>query len=492
MFSHQILTIFILSLVLSSLALPYAVSSRMNLWSWLMVYFGPVMALSLTVFSFVTETPLKVDLYISQIEGLSVGFYLDILSGFILSFVLVIGAIVVCFSYRYLEMDLKRKDFLRSTSYTLCAVTTMLLSNNFIQFFIFWVLTSYFLHKLLTHVPNDKEALNSARQKFWISRLGDLFLVIAISIYYIEFQTFSFVNFSELTSVNDFRLELIGFLLVLGAITKSAQWPFHFWLPNTMNTPTPVSAIMHAGIINSGGYLLIRMSPLLNQTLYSLPFLATIGALTAFLGVMMMWAQTDIKKSLAYSTISQMGFMMLQIGVGAYGLALVHMLGHALYKAYSFLTIGQSVDYGRLNRIYRDTEKSNNPSLLFYAALGLFLIVILYVATVGLEKINSQSLVLTGILFFGLIQTFSLSKNVIDGFLNCLLISTLYGVLFFTSGYIFASILASNRIVAGWTFYLNLILIFSFGILFWVQKNFNHLKKNKFFKNVYVKMLNGF
>ena len=138
--------------------------------------------------------------------------------------------------------------------------------------------------------------------------------------------------------------ELIGILFVLGAMTKSAQFPFHSWLPDTMETPTPVSALMHAGVINAGGFLVIRLSPLVSLSPIALDLLALIGALTAMLGAVVMLTQTSIKRSLAYSTIAQMGFMMLQCGLGAFSAALLHIVAHSAYKAHAFLSSGSVLD----------------------------------------------------------------------------------------------------------------------------------------------------
>jgi NAD(P)H-quinone oxidoreductase subunit 5 len=127
------------------------------------------------------------------------------------------------------------------------------------------------------------------------------------------------------------------------AALKSAQFPFHSWLPDTMETPTPVSAFMHAGIINAGGFLVIRLSPLFVQAPGSLWALAIIGSLTAGFGAVVMLAQPTVKRALAYSTIAQMGFMMLECGLGAFGLALIHIVAHSLYKAHAFLHAGSSI-----------------------------------------------------------------------------------------------------------------------------------------------------
>ena len=136
----------------------------------------------------------------------------------------------------------------------------------------------------------------------------------------------------------------IGMLYVLGAMTKSAQFPFHSWLPDTMEAPTPVSALMHAGIINAGGFLVIRLSPLIALSHSALGLLALVGAFTALFGGLVMLTQTSIKRALAFSTIAQMGFMMLQCGLGAFSAALLHIVAHSLYKAHAFLACGSVLD----------------------------------------------------------------------------------------------------------------------------------------------------
>lgn len=491
----ELLKLILISVVFSPLLIPYVISEKNKLVLIPVVYFGPICAFILMLYSYFSESSFGINYELYKEVGISLGLSADVLSTFVVFFVLTIGCIVLSFSYRYLEIDLNRNRFLKNLSYVLFSVTLMILSNNFIQFFIFWVLTSYFLHKLLIHVTDDSEAVLAARQKFWISRLGDVFLIIAISIYYIEFQTFDFSILKDLqtSGYENFRLEYIGLFLALGAITKSAQWPFHSWLPKTMNTPTPVSAIMHAGVINSGGYLLIRMNPILNQTEYSLPILALLGGITAFAGVLMMWVQADIKKSLAYSTISQMGFMMLQIGVGAYAIALIHMMGHAFYKAYSFLSIGQALDYGRLNRIFKIKSSNNHLYTIFSFFIPLSFVVFFYLTVISAIKIYKyQGIVLIGILVLSLIQAFNISRNLINGILNCILISSAYTALYFFSKNFFDSVIFdSDSTNTKFLVLLNLILLIGFGFLFWFQNNLNQLNRYNMFRKLYVKMLNG-
>ncbi len=136
------------------------------------------------------------------------------------------------------------------------------------------------------------------------------------------------------------RFQLATCLLAVGVLTKSAQLPFHTWLPLTMETPTPVSALMHAGIVNAGGYLLVRSSPLLTSSIAAQSIVILFGTLTACLASVIMITQTSVKKKLAYSTISQMGFMLMQCGLGAYSAAMLHIVAHSLYKAHAFLSSG--------------------------------------------------------------------------------------------------------------------------------------------------------
>lgn len=127
-------------------------------------------------------------------------------------------------------------------------------------------------------------------------------------------------------------------------MTKSAQFPFHFWLPETMETPTPVSALMHAGVINAGGFLIIRLSPIMAYAELASTLLAIIGAFTAVYGSLVMMTQNNIKKKLAYSTMAQMGMMMFACGIGAYSVALFHILAHSLYKAHAFLSTASVIE----------------------------------------------------------------------------------------------------------------------------------------------------
>jgi NAD(P)H-quinone oxidoreductase subunit 5 len=136
-------------------------------------------------------------------------------------------------------------------------------------------------------------------------------------------------------------------LIVLAALLKSAQLPFHGWLVEVMETPTPVSALLHAGVINAGGFLVLRLADIVAPSEGALHLLSLAGGATALFGSIVMLTQTSIKVSLAYSTVAQMGFMMLECGLGAFAAALLHILAHSLYKAHAFLSSGSIIDLAR-------------------------------------------------------------------------------------------------------------------------------------------------
>jgi NAD(P)H-quinone oxidoreductase subunit 5 len=269
---------------------------------------------------------------------------LDAVSAAMLVLVSFLGAVVLRFSRRYLAGDPAQARFFSWMSLTLASVLTLVLSGQLLLLLAAWVSTSLCLHRLLLHYPERPGAVFSARKKFVVSRLGDLSLLAAAVLLHRAYGTWDFeAIFSAVAAGQTAGLPLVGFLLATCAALKSAQFPFHSWLPDTMETPTPVSAFMHAGIINAGGFLLVRLSPLLAEAPAALATLAVLGALTAAFGAVVMLAQPGVKRALAYSTIAQMGFMILQCGLGAWSLALLHILAHSLYKAHAFLTAGSTI-----------------------------------------------------------------------------------------------------------------------------------------------------
>ncbi len=311
--------------------------------------------------------------------------YLDALSAIMLLLVAGIGTVVIRYSRRYLDGDPGQGRFFRWLALTIGSVLVLVISGNLIQFTLAWMATSLSLHRLLLFYPERAGARQAAHKKFVISRLGDLCLAGAMLLIY---GTFGSLHFGEIFADAELHARHVAeglspwsggglfwaaLLLVFGAALKSAQFPFHSWLPEVMETPTPVSALMHAGIINAGGFLIVRMSPVMVLSPTALNLLATIGAATALFGALAMLTQTSIKKSLAFSTVGQMGFMMLQCGLGAFSSAILHIVAHGLYKAHAFLSSGSIIDIAKASWVPtpRASRHPGELPLAFAAALAI-------------------------------------------------------------------------------------------------------------------------
>ncbi|QDU92370.1 proton-conducting transporter transmembrane domain-containing protein [Lignipirellula cremea] len=315
---------------------------------------------------------------------LNVGVYFDSLSAVMTVLISFIGLIITRYSARYMNGEATQGRFLRWTAFTLGSLLLMVVSRNLVMFTAAWMLASFGLHRLLTHYPDRPWAIWAARKKFLVSRLGDVFLLSALVLTYYAFGTFDYVSIFAATSITEAGslsvyspIGWIGAIYVLAAMTKSAQFPFHGWLPDTMEAPTPVSAMMHAGVINAGGFLVIRLSPLVSLSPGALDLLALVGGFTALFGGVVMMTQTSIKRSLAYSTIAQMGFMMLQCGLGAYSAALLHIVAHSLYKAHAFLSSGSVLESAARTRTKISTTPSGRAGLFslppaIAVSLGIF------------------------------------------------------------------------------------------------------------------------
>ncbi len=295
---------------------------------------GRLPTIEFVLYLFASELPITVSIFYDGVSSL------------MFTLVSFVGWVICQYSIRYLEGESTQGRYFRWIAFTLGAVSLMVISGNLLMMVGAWILTSLGLHRLLLHYSHRPAAKRAAWTKFLISRIGDAALIAATVMIGVEMGTLEFPKLfaivETLTSVPS-SLHAAGFLLVAGAATKSAQFPFHTWLPQTLEAPTPVSAFMHAGIVNAGGYLIIRVSPVVALTPWALTVLAIIGGFTTIFAAVVMLTQTSIKKSLAYSTIAQMGFMLLQCGLGAYSAAMLHILAHSLYKAHAFLNSGSVV-----------------------------------------------------------------------------------------------------------------------------------------------------
>lgn len=377
----------------------------------LWVFFAIALALAAKVLVRGDET---ITLFSVELVGLRSTFALklDTISALMFLMITLLGAIIGKYSLRYLSGEKQQVYFYKYLFVTLTSVSFLVLSNNLIMFFAMWLLSSFGLHKLLLYSPDRKQAIAAAWKKFFVSRLGDCAILLAIIITYQTFRTFDFSElFIAIDSISHnsheaYKLSIIGVLFVFGAMSKSAQFPFHFWLPETMETPAPVSALMHAGIINAGGFLIIRLSPMLKHAEAAHFILTFFGSITAVFGALVMITQNDIKRKLAYSTISQMGVMMVSCGLGAYSLALFHIIAHSFYKSHAFLSTGFLVEESK--KVKFDHSKPSTPLLIIGALAGYLLITF---GSVYSERQYVAYFAYTAILLLGFVQNFDFSRH---------------------------------------------------------------------------------
>ncbi|WP_447979230.1 proton-conducting transporter transmembrane domain-containing protein [Candidatus Nitrospira bockiana] len=282
-------------------------------------------------------------------------FYLDRLSGVMLVLITAVSAVVHLYSRRYLQGDPGYARF-----YALLALMTVVLiclvtSVNLLVLFVFWQLLSWLLYLLLVYNYERRAACDAALKTFLVHRFGDLAFLAGVVLAYRAYGTLDlrelFTRASDLsltwtlwpTDLEMTAATAVALLVFVGAMAKSAQFPLHVWLPDTMDTPTPVSALMHAGIVNAGGFLLNRLAPLYAESPVALHVIFVIGGVTAILGASMMLTQNDVKKTLGFSTMGQMGYMIMECGLGAFALAIFHLIAHGLFKATLFLGSGRGI-----------------------------------------------------------------------------------------------------------------------------------------------------
>jgi formate hydrogenlyase subunit 3/multisubunit Na+/H+ antiporter MnhD subunit len=266
--------------------------------------------------------------------------------------ILIISSCIITYSERYLKSDQTQGRFLGQINLVVASVLMLMLSGNLFTAFIAWQLIGISLYVLLNHYHYDLKANKAAKKKFIINRVGDLCFLIALVLIY---HNNSSSLFSQLHLLN--HSFIVPLLIFIAVMTKTAQFPFHMWLPDTLETPTPVSALMHAGIINAGGFLLIRCSPMLHGNTVILSIIMVVGAVTAVLGNLYMREQNTTKKQLAYSTMAQMGYMIFQCGTGLFVAALFHLIAHGFFKGYLFLNSGSTLKISRKQLVKHDPLK---------------------------------------------------------------------------------------------------------------------------------------
>ncbi len=289
----------------------------------------------------------------------TVGILIDPVSAAMVVLVALVSFLVQLYSLGYLDHE-SPPALGRYYAYQSLFAFSMLglvLSNNFLQMFIFWELVGLCSYLLIGFWYDKPEAARAAVKAFWTTKLGDIGFIIGIVLLWGKTGLFDFSPLFEMAADRSLPLDglpLIMFLIYLGAVGKSAQFPLHVWLPDAMEGPTPVSALIHAAtMVTAGVYLVTRAYPLFALTPDVLMLISWVGAFTALLAAILALVQADIKRLLAYSTVSQLGYMMAAIGAGAPGAGFFHLLTHGLFKALLFLGAGAVIHAVGTNDLFK-------------------------------------------------------------------------------------------------------------------------------------------
>jgi NADH-quinone oxidoreductase subunit L len=307
--------------------------------------------------------PISISLYrLFQAGSLVVdlSLYIDQLTVLLLLLVTGVSSVVHVYSSRYMIGDPRYNRFFAVIALFTFSMLMLVMSNNLLMLFACWEVMGLCSYLLISHWSQRKAAIQAATKAFLVNAIADVGLGFGIILTFSTFGTLDIQTIlSQADSMQDRTMNLLGWIglefsvhtltiiplfLFLGAMGKSAQVPFHVWLPFAMEAPTPVSALIHAAtMVNAGPFLLIRLSPLIVLSPMAMTVIAVIGAVTALFAAIVSLTQSDIKKILAYSTISQIGFMIMTCGIGAFVAAAFHLLAHGCLKAFLFLSTGNAL-----------------------------------------------------------------------------------------------------------------------------------------------------
>jgi len=279
---------------------------------------------------------------VTWLPGMELGLWLDRLSLLWALVITGVGALIHLYSIGYLAGDRAIARFFSYLNLFIFAMLTLVLSDNFIGLLIGWGLVGLASFLLIGYWFDRPSAVLASQKAFIINVVGDIGIMVAVFLLFTHLGTVSYLEtFARVPSLDPTTLFLICLALFVGCAAKSAQVPLHTWLPDAMEGPTPVSALIHAAtMVTAGVYLIARCAPLWDASLAARELVGVIGALTALTGAILGIGQWDIKRILAYSTMSQIGYMILGVGVGAYSAGVFHFLMHAFFKAALFLTAG--------------------------------------------------------------------------------------------------------------------------------------------------------
>ena len=331
--------------------------------------------------------------------GVGLSVRLDAVSATMLVLVSFIGWIVLRYSATYMDGEARQGAFTGWMAATLASVLLLVMSGNLIQLVVAWTVTSLTLNKLLLFYPERDTARRAARKKAVVARTSEVALAGAVVLLVFGYGT---TDIATILAAAEGNLWTIGaaVLVALAAVLASAQFPIHGWLTEVMEAPTPVSALLHAGVINAGGFLLIRFADVMLAAPGVMALLVMLGGFTALFGGLVMLTQPAVKTSLAWSTIAQMAFMIMQCGLALFPLALLHIVAHSLYKAHAFLSAGEAVR--NVAAIKRPGPVAVPSGRNVLQAFGIGIVIYILVGAVfGFDGKSVQAIALGVILIFG-------------------------------------------------------------------------------------------
>lgn len=312
--------------------------------------------------------------------NITFGLYIDNLSLTMLQVITGVGFLIQVFSIWYMRKNIDLSRFFAYINFFISSMNLLVLSNNLLLTYVAWEIVGFCSYALIGFYYVEKKNIESAMKAFVITRIGDLFILLAIFLFLFQCKT---LNFHELNAIalryntslpwNDI-LTLSAFFIFLGTMTKSAQFPFQVWLTKAMVGPTPVSALIHsATMITAGIYLIIRMHNLFELSSTLLTLISIIGSITIILSSISAIFEKNIKKILAYSTMSQIGYMFLGLGMKFWNVVLAHLVIHSFFKALLFLSSGSLIFscYNQMNILRMGGLKYNLRFLYIVFIIGI-------------------------------------------------------------------------------------------------------------------------
>jgi len=327
----------------------------------------------------------------------------------VLLLISLVGWVVVRYSSVYVRGDAHEQHYVRRLLATLAAVSVVVVANHLLLLVAAWAAASVAMHGLLTYFGDRPVAVAVAHKKFLLARCADACMLGAVVAFWSAFSTLRIdAIVARAAAMSSLPASArVGILLIaLAAVLKCAQLPFHGWLIQVMEAPTPVSALLHAGVVNLGGVVLLRFAPIVDRAVETRAVLVVVGVVTAVVASLVMTTRVSVKVALAWSTCAQMGFMLMQCGLGLWEMALLHLLAHSVYKAHAFLGAGGIVRQTQRRQLATAASAPGAGAVVVgavVAAAGTAAVGALWTLVPGTAQLSPAAWVLLGIVALALV-----------------------------------------------------------------------------------------